>query len=265
MLIPYLFWTIVYSVISSYPNMNTLWGKIVRNIITGNAASPLYYILLLFQMEVLLPYIIKGIENKKTKVILWGITPIYLLYVYIWYFSTGEHPPFYGTLFPAYLMFYLIGIEVRKEWHQLKTTKFHAEVLVLCGLILSVAESLMLSNIGFSKFAVSQIKISSFLYSVALILLFIKYEGVVNKLNKVSVLLKRIGDDSYSIFYLHCFCIKIIGLILVKLPIFLLFPWLLQTLIYFIASIAMCEIIIYAVRRFAKAFKSSSYLKYIAF
>ena len=44
--------------------------------------------------------------------LLWVITPVYLVYIYIFNFEFGKSLMFYEILFPAWFGFYYLGIQV---------------------------------------------------------------------------------------------------------------------------------------------------------
>lgn len=260
MLIPYLVWTVIYTAISSIKYPTLFACDLVINALTGTAASPLYYILLLLQMELLLPLILRVWKNKGARIVLWLITPLYLIYVYTFYFKSGVHPPLYGTLFPAYLIFYLMGLEMReacvggsRKWM----------VLPVLALFFSFSEGFFLSGIGMPLFGVSQLKISSFLYSAAIIAVLVRRERMIIGTRGIGKAMVRIGDDSYAIFYLHCLWIKIVGAAFRQYSLAL--PWIFSTVIYALIIVAMCEITIYIVRAVAEKIGCRKYLKYIGF
>ena len=228
------------------------------NMMTGSAASPFYYILLLLQMELLLPLILKMRQNKIATTVLWFVTPAYLVYIYAFYFKTGVHPPLYGTLFPAYIVFYLLGLEIRERHVDGKSIWI---ILTLVSLLLSIVEGIILSSKQMPVFGVSQLKISSFLYSTSLIIMLVARERFVNKPTGIWKIISRIGDDSYAIFFLHCFWIKLIGSAIKKMSVEL--PWIVSSLIYLLLTVVMCEITICVVRTISDRLGCKKYLKYI--
>lgn len=75
--------------------------------------------------------------------------------------------------------------------------------------------------------------------------------------------IKCIGDDSYATFFLHCFWIQVLGMLLKRISITL--PWLLTAMLYLIFVVAICEITVRVVRSIAEKIGCKKYLKYIGF
>ena len=225
----------------------------------------MYYILLLLQMEIILPYIIRGLRNHRVHTFLWMITPLYLVYVYIWYFITDVHPPLYGTLVPAYFIFYLLGLEIQENKSIIRRYGQRGEILMIIGLFLSIVEAVMLDWLGMPMFAVSQLKLSSFIYSIALIIVLLKHEKTIEKTRGLGLILHQLGDDSYAVFFLHCLWLRVFGVVMKRVVFFITLPWLVQTLVYLVFTVAMCEVTIYTVRTLAMKTGFSKRLKYIGF
>jgi peptidoglycan/LPS O-acetylase OafA/YrhL len=112
--------------------------------------------------------------------------------------------PYYQTIFAAWLIFYLLGISAK---NYKGTSLKKAILLVAISLLLSIGESYMIVALKLpATFAVSQIKISSFLFSLSLINLFLSAK---NYCNIKRSLIVSIGDMSYGIYYVHMFWILV--------------------------------------------------------
>ena len=89
----------------------------VYRFIVGKSATPFYYIVVLVQLTVITPWLIKIVkQNGIISRILWLVTPVYLVYLYTWNYIVGASPRLYETLFPAWFGFYYLGIQVRCGW-----------------------------------------------------------------------------------------------------------------------------------------------------
>lgn len=213
LLIPFILWSVFYSMILIMPQVihhkDVNWSKIMFRFITGKAATPFYYIVVLLQLTLITPCIVKIVhKGKKLGKICWFITPIYIVYVYMYNIITGHAPLLYETLFPAWFIFYYLGIEVR---HGMKLNG-NLKVVIMAFLV-SCLEAFLLKYYGMSSgFYTSQITVGSFLYSISII-------GVV--LEKVEEdgeknVLWQMGNCSYGIFYIHMFMLMICGKIIDK-------------------------------------------------
>lgn len=176
------------------------WIGYAYRFIVGKSATPFYYIVVLIQLTIITPWLIRVVkERRKSKNFLWLVTPCYLLYLYAWNFMTGSSPRLYETLFPAWLGFYYLGVNVRCGL-KLK----HSGWKVLIAWVISCVEAFTLRKLGMGvKFYTSQITIGSFLFSVAIIG-WILNQGIMKMLG-------RIGDCSYGIFYVHMAVLTLVG------------------------------------------------------
>lgn len=177
------------------------WLGFVYRFIVGKSATPFYYIVVLVQLTVITPWLVKIVkQNGISSRILWLVTPLYLMYLYTWNYIVGTSSRLYETLFPAWFGFYYLGIHVRCGC-KLKCNGYAAAG----ALALSCVEAVGLRAVGFYT---SQITVGSFLYSVTII-------GWLLKKSKNDhgdyKLLSKIGDCSYGIFYIHMAVLMIVG------------------------------------------------------
>ena len=170
--------------------------------VTSKSATPFYYIVVLLQLTIITPWLVKTIKKRGSlEKLLWVITPAYLVYIYIFNFQCGKSPMFYEVLFPAWFGFYYLGVQVKCG----RTVRGSISWLTV-AFIYSFFEALFLRYFGLSRgFYTSQITIGSFLYSLALICLIINYQ------DKTCCFLSRVGDCSYGIFYIHMFVLFFAG------------------------------------------------------
>lgn len=214
LLIPFVIWSIFYSVISILQAIRKQqeinWVGVVGRFIIGKSATPFYYIVVLFQFTIITPWLLKIVKQKgKTEKLLWLITPAYLVYIYFYNFTHGNSPTFYEVLFPAWFGFYYLGIQVKcgRIMGNSASVSLRRKVLWVIGaFVFSCVEALLLRNCGMSRgFYVSQITVGSFLYSFALIGLICNYK------KRIGCYLSKVGDCSYGIFYIHMFVLMFAG------------------------------------------------------
>lgn len=180
--------------------------KSIAKILLGLSSGHLYYILVLIQLTIITPFLIKIIQGgHKGSKVLFLVTPLYLLILYVYNAIFKEQFLFYQTFFPAWFIFYYCGLWVKIKGYK-PLFKIHAirKSILTClvALLVSIIEAYVLSEFNLSVgFASSQIKISSFLYTFALInlLMVIKPHFQAEKVTFLST----IGDYSYSIYYVH--------------------------------------------------------------
>lgn len=230
LVVPFIIWSLFYTIISITQNivagLYVSWKYTIFNFIIGQASPPLYYIVVLVQLTILTPFLYKVIQkqNKILNCLLWLITPIYLILLYLYKIHLGSNGfPFntlYAALFPAWFNFYWLGINVRNKkgvWYNRLRSIRGLELLVVFSIIVCMLESLIwiYGEYG-AGFAVNQVRFSSFGYSFLLILLFskhaIEYERTKSgKFNSgIFRLTSFLGDISYGIYFSHIFFLRIV-------------------------------------------------------
>ena len=207
--IPFIVWSLLYSGLSflkiAHSGNEIHWMGFIYRFIVGKSATPFYYIVVLVQLALITPWLVKTVkQNGITSRILWLVTPLYLMYLYAWNYIVGISPRLYETLFPAWFGFYYLGIHERCE-SKLKCNGYAAAG----ALALSCVEAVGLRAVGFDiGFYTSQITVGSFLYSVTIIGWLLKKS---ENNRRGYRLLSKIGDCSYGIFYIHMAVLMIVG------------------------------------------------------
>lgn len=221
LLIPFLVWSIFYSLISVVKQgFDIDIIKIGMTIIVGQASTPLYYIVVLIQLVLITPWLIRCVKNKYLNIMAFSITPVYLIIIYGYSYLTKHQIPHYEAVFPAWFVFYYLGLYIKiKVPGVRKKQRSIAKALhiVLGALILSIIECYLMLYLEFPVgFASSQIKVSSFVYSLSIInLIFVLKE---NHIKTKECIVTRLGNYSYGIFYVHCFWLLIISKVMSYIP-----------------------------------------------
>ena len=205
LLIPYLLWNILYTVKNMVLADEMNLRRWIIDFIVGKASAPLYYILVLVQLTLLTPCIIKIRQKKIWGKLLYLLTPLYLVFVYGYNMTLGKRPYLYETLFPAWFLFYLLGMDCRKGTFDKIISKIHFWWVIM-GWLLSFLESLVLLKMGCNPgFVCSQIKYGNFLYSMLLIAWLKKKESCMD-----CNLLSRIGDCSFGMYFIHMMVLQVV-------------------------------------------------------
>lgn len=207
--IPYIIWSTLYSGMTLFKQIHK--GLEINGIgfvyrfIVGKSAAPFYYIVVLIQLTIITPWLVRVAKrNTALSKALYLVTPAYLIYIYTWNLITGTPPRLYETPFMAWFGFYYMGIRVRCG------QKLECNGIVVIGAILvSCAEALVLRKLGMNlSFYTSQITVGSFLYSIAVVGWFLKKSEITYWKSKF---LSRIGDCSYGIFYIHMMVLMVVS------------------------------------------------------
>ncbi len=244
--IPYVVWSLFYMV--AYTLMGEKTEKsIMYALFTGKAASHLYFIVLLIQLVLLTPLLIKMLDYRFGYLI-YAITPIYMIILYIYQIQTKKILPFYNTLFPAWINFYYLGIDIRQREKNKKVIlpfKMKQAIgILLVALIISILEAFkILEKTDLLIFTLSQIKISSYIYAGMMIYIILFYKS---KYKSILSSIVKIGDISYGIFFVHMFWIIIFDRMAFLLNInfsILAFYHVMQLLFTLFMSIVSCNIL----------------------
>ena len=108
-------WSVLYTlinIIASQEPINII--KTVAKLLLGLSSGHLYYILVLIQLTLITPFLIKIIQsNRKGSKVLFLVTPLYLLMLYVYSAVFKEQFLFYQTFFSAWFGFYYYGLWVK--------------------------------------------------------------------------------------------------------------------------------------------------------
>ena len=202
LLIPFFIWSFIYGIITlvatdSYTNV----VNFVANVALGQTSVHLYFILVLVQLTVLTPLFIKLLRTKCAWVP-FLITPLYITGMYVYALTVGELPPFYGTFFAGWSAFYIAGL-----WMQARPVKIpplKGAIAVAGALfIVSVIEAyILISNGGPVGLAVSQLSISSIVYSFAIFGVALALKQQKKQITPPSWVV-RLGTISYGVYFVH--------------------------------------------------------------
>lgn len=246
LLIPFILWSVIYTVKNAVFDFSSPKELIIAFFI-GKSATPLYYILVLLQLTACTLFIAKK-RNKW----MYFITPIYLLFLYLYNITSGKLPAGYETLFPAWFIFYLLGMDAREG--KFDNCSVNMKVIAV-ALIASIGEAILLLKLGCSiGFASSQIKFSSFTYSALLAIWLVQ-----NKKDIKPNILSVVGDCSFGIYFFHIIVIWVVGKLLSILEVDMWWERWITTF-----ALTAC-ISLGFVRITRKMFEDKKILKYIGF
>ena len=134
--------------------------EIVFLFVSGRAATPFYYIIVLVQLVILSPYLIILIQKNSRFVYIAYILPVIMLAVTYYNGIFNRIVPWYcDTLFFMWIAFYTFGIQLKYSEKSIWDKFSKERILVLLGLALlfNITESIILLKINvIPNLAVSQ-------------------------------------------------------------------------------------------------------------
>ena len=254
-LIPYFFWSLVMLGYVAFKTHHISLYQIMFKLSTGSASRPYYFILLIAQFYALTP-LLQYINRKPYGLILvaiFNIISLMVLYLSELYDIIGHLPVL--RAFYSWIIFYEIGLLAGSGDNKILTKKKVGRFVLpamLIFLLLSELESMILllryENL---PFAGSQIKCSSFLYSICIILGFLYLRKHVKNWPRFLVI---IGNFSFGIFLIHLPVLKIVAGVIQKNNFVYTFQPLYQFIIVLLTISICCFLISVARKLLPKTF-----------
>lgn len=211
LILPFIVWSVLYQIIfGRWLDLLTVKG--VVKLITGQSAPHLYFVFVLIQIRILLPFIKK--TNKK--ILGPAVVALSLLWYCLYYMSNILHiiripGPFGLTdFFPAWIIYWYIGYRCKDSEALKKIKTIWVLMLAVLMLMITVAETYYFAHLsqtidGINP--VSQIKLSNLLFCCLVCVLVFKLRTDDMEKNLVTI----IGDYSYGIYYIHFMFIMIMN------------------------------------------------------
>lgn len=248
-LLPYLFWSAVYILLTQRGALVEP-QKLFFLVATGAGMIIGYFVLVLMQMVLLTPLLCRITSWKVHAGLIAAVTVFGLLYTYVvqFYFADTEAARFPGNALPFFVWypFYHLGFVIGRHGSAplLRVSPLHLALLWGAALLLSVAEAEYLAAQG-HVFAASQIKASSFVASTFAFLFCLRISMSENV--RSSAILARIGRDSFFIYFFHLLTFRVVE------KVFRSIPGVFETQILYVplvvaSSIAVCLLVAMAAR-----------------
>lgn len=220
LIVPFLVWSLLYGLLEVVMGGEPSPASWLVKVITGATAAHLYFVLVLIQLTMLTPFLIRAVRISYGWLGFF-VTPVFLVGLYGYVAVAGTLPAGYNYVFPAWFVFYYAGLWARHR--AASVTKRAACASVAAALVLSLVESRVLLTIGFpAEFAASQLKATSVLYALAIASLALAFKpaGEGSSLRKLASL----GASSYGVYYCHMLWILAFGYLTQRWAILADFP-----------------------------------------
>lgn len=201
LLIPLIIYSALYCLIRVFTDKYNLIDCIYR-FITFSSVPHLYYIVVLLQLTLITPYIVKHENNKILMRALYFITPLYYIILGICEIFLNIDIPLYQYFFFGWIIYYLIGLRLQEN--KIKNFPKKQIILIIFTLTLSIVTNLSIYNIDNKtySYATSQLNIFNLLYVLSIVPLLIYLKKIYRK-NMLTNFIEQIGDYSFSIYLIH--------------------------------------------------------------
>ena len=220
LLIPYLIWTWIILALRLLEGTSYSLREVVSLFILGGIAPPYYYVVVLIQLLILSPILVRPI--KKRPWLFLGITIFFEIMVVITqYLALAGYESimmnwmkvfFLNWRLPAYAIWFLIGMlayfnlsafqrfYLKHRWVILS--------LMLCFLIVGIVESELIRRYLGREWISPQSTVFGQLFILSLLLSYLAFDVFGGKVNAI---LNRIGGQSYGIFLTHILVLELVA------------------------------------------------------
>lgn len=218
--IPFIIWSSFYTVLTGNININSFneLVKTIFKIMLGTSSVQLYYIVILLELKMLTPFLIKIIDNKNNflRILCFSITPLYLIFNFIYNVYSGHAIQFKRFLPFGWFIYYFIGLEM-SMYNDSKSLignfNFKLNKIWLLLVINIFINILEYKYINYS-YVTSQLKLSNMFYVILLIYSLKKIESCIDLTNIFSKITIKFGDLSFGIYFVHILVLKLLNIVL---------------------------------------------------
>lgn len=184
-LVPYCIWSAIYTIV--YGN----YSEFIKNFFTAQCCGIYYFIFVYVQLVLISPMVGKLIQSKY-RWIGWCITPVSIIIIrYVMnLLNIPVGFPWNGIAFVVWFIYFYIGMLLGNHVLEYKLTVKKTLLLYIATLVLSEGEGLVWYLIGNNDMATTQLRFTSILTSIMVILLsylFIRSDRIKVKDNKLTL------------------------------------------------------------------------------
>ena len=184
---------------------------VLKALLTGGASGHMYYLLVYAQLTVLTPLLFRLLRSNS--VLSFAVTPCMLV---AWEVLAAFQidAPRLGILFPAWLVYYLFGLEWRR-WRALLEGRVPLlAVFAVVALLTQAVEGFLWDAYGDFDMATTQLRLTNMLSSLAVISCLMLAPGwLCSKLADCRPLV-RLGDLSFGVYLCHMGFVMVLGKLL---------------------------------------------------
>lgn len=201
LIVPFLIWSLIYGIIVGVLSGESFnWIHFTLRIFSGTTVVHLYFIVVLVQLTLLTPWLVKAAKSHWGWLI-FAITPIYIAVMYVLAYLNGSLPWWYAHVFTAWIIFYFAGLWARQRG-EVQIKVLPAMILVICMLAVSIVEAYMLLTAEFPVgLATSQLSFTSIAYALSLVVFLLALKSRLKVASEGALI--KVGNESYGIYYVH--------------------------------------------------------------
>lgn len=206
-LIPYLFWSLFFYAMSSLRGQPHSVSDLAFKLITGQVEAPYFFILMLIQLYLITPFLIRLLDTEVSFAIIALVHALFVAFLYALRFWVDDDISFTYIKMPflSWLSLFSLGIVLRRRpdaLERMKASWFAFAAVLFLGL--SLIEGGLLIGSGSFEFGISDIKYTTLLYGAATVLFLFKVRERVHW-PRVLVFM---GKYAFGIYFIHGFFVR---------------------------------------------------------
>lgn len=211
-LIPYVLWTLIYSVMYNIDNPVCIPIVFVKNLLIGKAAAVMYYIFIYCEFTLLIPFIDR-LAKSKFKYCGFLFTPIEIVIMRSLPLITGLETNKYIAIIMSisclgWFTYFYLGYLVGNKLISISPTSTNITVLWMISILFQIAEGFYYYTLGYENCG-TQLKLTSIISGVLFALM--AYNYVIHGTTRNVKVLELLGDNSFGIYFSHIAVMAVIG------------------------------------------------------
>ncbi|MGN0450939.1 MAG: acyltransferase [Acutalibacteraceae bacterium] len=203
-LIPYVLWTFIYSVMYNIDNPVSIPIVFAKNVLTGKAAAVMYYIFVYCEFTILIP-LIDRLAKSKFKYCGLLIAPIEIVIMRSMPLIAGLEINKYisviiGISCLGWFTYFYLGYLVGNKLLSINMTNTKIMMLWIISILFQIAEGFYYYTLGYENCG-TQLKLTSIISGALFALMAYNYV-IYGKTRNVKVL-ELLGNNSFGIYFSH--------------------------------------------------------------
>lgn len=213
-IIPYVIWTLIYVIISSYGTPLQIPLIFIKKLVFGNAAATMYYIFVYCEFTLLIPLIDKFAKSKY-RYLGFAIAPIEIVVMRLIPMLMGIELSDYIVIFRnlsclGWFTYFYLGYMLGNKIIKINCSEKKLMLIWTITILLQIGEGYLYFSLGEMNCG-TQLKISSVISGTLFVIM--AYKFIYSNRECNNVVLKKLGDISFGIYFSHLAVMSILGII----------------------------------------------------
>ena len=212
--LPYIFWNIIYYYIFlRIDYVQASWGGFLKMLLIGDLSAPFYFVVIIMQFYLLYPLWRWLVLRVKYRYLI--ITSVLITFIFshlqLFLLHFGYNLQYCRRIFAVYLVFWMIGLCVGKEYNYIRKKCSRMKLIPFCGFFIVILYAIVsyfdyVNLICILDFIT--IKMLVDLITIYILLCFCiwlcRFDSFINRM------LVCISNVSYSVYLSHCLFLTLI-------------------------------------------------------